>query len=121
MMAATRKRKSTTQDHAAFSFSSGAARYAKKDDLAAANVAFAIIGVEVDPGGGYTGENRWKVTVIRDDNGESEIITLPTNGKRDAQLKAARDHIAASGPISGVKLVKRGSAYYFRSAETGGS
>ncbi|MGB6950837.1 MAG: hypothetical protein WBE15_02700 [Candidatus Cybelea sp.] len=77
--------------------------------------------MDVDPGGGYTGENRWKVTVIRDDNGESEIITLPTNGKRDAQLKAARDHIAASGPISGVKLVKRGNAYYFRGTEPPGS
>jgi hypothetical protein len=116
-MATTRKRKRTSQGHAAFSFSSGAARYAKKEELAAANVGFAIIGVEVDPGGGFTGGDRWKVTVVRDDNGESEIITLPTNEKRDAQLKAARDHIAASGPISGIRLVKRGNAYYFRGAE----
>jgi hypothetical protein len=115
-MATTRKRKPTTQGHATFSFSS-AARYAKKEELAAANVAFAIVSVEVDPGGGFTGEDRWKVTVVRDDNGESEIITLPTNEKRDAQLKAARDHIAASGPISGIRLVKRGNAYYFRGAE----
>ena len=85
------------------------------------SVAFAIISVDVDPGGGFTGENRWKVTVVRDDNGESEIITLPTNEKRDAQLKAAKEHITASGPISGVKLVKRGNAYYFRGAEPRGS
>ena len=119
-MATARKRK-RTQETAEFSFSSGIARFADKNDFAASGVRFAIVSVELDPHGGYTGDARWKVTVTRDDTGANEIITLSTNPKRDAQLRDAQDHICKKGPIPGVRLVKRGNAFYFRSAEPRGS
>jgi len=116
-----RKRKKMTQETAAFSFSSGLAPYANKEGYVTGNVTFAIVTVEFDPGGGYTGEDRWKVSVMRDDTGEIEIVTLPANTKRDAQLQEAKKHIAAHGVIANVRLVKRGNAYYFRTGEPRGS
>ena len=58
------KRKKTMQESAPFSFSSGNARYAKKDELVASDVAFSIATVEFDPGGSFTGQDRWKVSVV---------------------------------------------------------
>lgn len=113
-MAAPCKRK--RDEVAAFVFSSGAPPFAKKDEYVAGSVTFAIVGVALDRGGSFTGGDRWKVTVTRDDTGSTEIVTLPTNEKRDAELRKAEQHIAATGPIGGVRLVKRGNAYYFRSA-----
>jgi len=122
MKSSTRgKRKKTMQESAPFSFSSGIARYAQKGELVAANVTFSIAAVAFDPGGGFTGQDRWKVSVLRDDNGAAEIITLDANEKRDAQLRAAADHIAANGPIEGVRLVKHGNTFYFRPAEARGT
>jgi hypothetical protein len=100
-----------------FSFSSAVPRYANKVSYVQQNVTFAIAAVELDPGGGFVGDNRWKVTVLRDDTQAFEIITLPCNEKRDAQMQAAQAHIAASRPITSVRLVKHGNAYYFRGAE----
>jgi hypothetical protein len=121
MKSSTRgKREKTMQESAPFSFSPGNARYAKKDELVAANVTFSIVAVEFDVGGGFTGQDRWKVSILRDDSGATEIVTLDANEKRDAQLQAAKDHIAANGPIDGVRLVKRGNTFYFRPAESRG-
>jgi hypothetical protein len=83
---------SSSRVAAPFSFSSGMVPYAKKDELVTVGVTFAIAEVVFDPGGGFNGDNRWKVTVIRDDSGAAEIITLPSNEKRDAQLSAAKAH-----------------------------
>ena len=122
MKSSTRgKRKKPTQESAPFSFSSDMARYAKKDELVAANVTFSIAAVEFDRGGSFTGGDRWKATIARDDNGATEIVTLDANEKRDTQLQAAKDHIAANGPIEGVRLVKHGNTYYFRPAEPRGT
>jgi hypothetical protein len=120
-MAATGKRKRAKQEATEFSFSSGAARYANKNAYATGSIAFAIVTVEFDPHGGYTGDARWKVTVMPDDTGETEIITLSTNPKRDEQLRDAKNHILKKGPIPGVRLVKRGNAFYFRTAQPRGS
>lgn len=121
MKTTTRKRKNAAKETAAFSFTSGVARYARKDDYVAGNITFTMTGVEFDRGGGFQGEDRWKIPAIRDDSGASEIITLPTNEKRDAQLRDAAKHIAAHGPIPNVRLVKRGNAFYFRPAGSGGA
>jgi|SRR5580700_658911 hypothetical protein len=116
MKTSTRKRKTVVQDAAAFAFTFSGARYANKNELVAGNVTFTIAAVEHDPNGGFTGESRWKITVRRDDTGAFEIVTLPSNPKRDAQMQAAAEHIAAKGSIAGVRLAKSGNAYYFREA-----
>lgn len=111
------KRKKSGQETASFSFSSGVRRYSNKNELVGGNITFAIVAVEFDPGGGFTGQDRWKATITRDDNGVTEIITLDANEKRNAQLRDAKDHIAANGAIPAARLVKRGNAFYFRTAE----
>ena len=116
MKTTTRKRKNAAQEPTEFSFSSDGARYAKKDEYIAGDVTFTIAAVDFDPKGSFTGEARWKVTVARDDTGAFEIITLPSNDKRDAQMRAAKNHITAKGAIASVRLAKHGSAFYFREA-----
>ena len=114
--------KRTTKAMTDFSFSSDRPPFAKKDEYIAESVTFAIHAVELDVGGGFApGENRWKVEVVRDDNGVREIITLPSNAKRDAQLRAAAEHIAANGPIPNLRLVKLKNALYFRAADSRGT
>jgi len=116
MKANTRKRKTAVKDAAAFAFSFNGARFANKNELVAGNVTFTIAAVEFDANGGFTGDSRWKVTVRRDDTGAFEIITLPSNPKRDAQMQAAAKHIEAKDAIANVRLAKSGKAFYFREA-----
>ncbi len=116
MKQSMRKDQSATKATAAFSFSSEGPLYAKKDQLATEGVAFAIQAIEYDRGGSLNGGDRWKVTILRADNGTTEIVTLDANTKRDAQLEAAKNHLLANRPIQGVRLVKHGNAFYFRTA-----
>lgn len=116
MKTTPRKRKNAAQGAAAFAFSFNGARYANKNELVAGNVTFTIAAVEFDASGGFTGESRWKVTVRRDDTGAFEIVTLPSNPKRDAQMQAAAKHIEAKDAIASVRLAKSGKAFYFREA-----
>ncbi len=114
--AARSERASTTpHDAAEFSFSSGAV-YADKDEYIAKNLVVTINAIEFQPKGGFEGADRWAVTVSPDDGRPDEIITLQSNEGRDAELRAAAEHVAKHGPIYNVKLVKSGRAYYFRNA-----
>ena len=114
--------KRTTKATTGFSFSSDRPRFANKDEYITGNVTFAIHAADLDVGGGFApGENRWKIAVVRDDNGVREIITLPSNANRDAQLRAAAEHIAANGPIPNLRLVKHKNALYFRAAGSPGT
>jgi hypothetical protein len=106
----------TTHEDAEFSFSSGAL-YAEKDEYIAKDLIFTIKAVAFQPQAGYEGADRWAVTVELDDRPD-EIITLQSNENRDAELKAAAEHISKHGPIRNTKLVKSGKAYYFRKADT---
>jgi hypothetical protein len=47
----------------------------------------------------------------------SELITLSSNEKRDAQLRAAQAHIDKYGPIVNKKLRRFGHAYCFADLE----
>jgi hypothetical protein len=107
----------TAHDEAEFSFSSGGDAYADLDEYIAKGLVFTIKDAAFQPQAGYEGANRWAITVSPDDGRPDEIITLQSNEKRDAELKAAAAHIAKHGPISNTKLVKSGKAYYFRKAD----
>ncbi len=104
-----------------FSFASDAPRYAKKDEYVASNLSFTITAVELQPKRGFGGADRWAVIAAPDDGRVPEIITLPTNGKRSAQLQAAKLQIETKGPIPNVRLVKANGTFYFRPAEPRGS
>jgi hypothetical protein len=121
MTTRARKKKPTTEA-APFSFSSGRASFADKDALVVQQITFTMTGIELDLGGGFRpGENRWKAAITRDDTGAPEIISLSCNDRRDAQLRDAKAHIEANGPIPNVRPVKHGNAFYFRPAEPRGS
>ncbi len=105
----------TSHDEVEFSFSSGA-EYADKDEYVTKRLVFAITVIEFQEGAGYEGADRWSITVSPEDGQPDEIIELQSNDKRDAQLRAAAEHIAKHGPIVNTRLVKSGKAYYFRKA-----
>jgi hypothetical protein len=109
------ERAPTTRDTAEFSFSSGA-QYADKDEFVAEGLVFSITAIEFQEGAGYEGADRWAITVSPEGGRPDEIITLQSNDNRDAELRAAADHIAKHGAIANTKLVKSGKAYYFRKA-----
>ena len=115
------KRKTTKQETVDFTFASDAPRYAKKDEYLASNLTFTIAGVELQPKRGFGGADRWAVLVAPDGKCAPEIITLPTNEKRNAQLHAAKVRIETKGPIPNVRLVKANGTFYFRPAEPRGS
>jgi hypothetical protein len=115
------KCKSTKQEAVGFSFGSGAPRYANKDEYVETDLAFMIKTLEFQPTRGFNGAARWAATVAPYDGRPDEIITLPTNAKRDAQLQAATAQIEAHGPIPNVRLVKHNGTFYFRPAEPRGS
>ena len=115
------KRKSAKQGTADFSFAWDALRYAKKDQYVANDLAFAINALEFQPGRGYQGTDRWAAFVSPSDGRPDEIITLPTNEKRNAQLQAAKAQIKTRGPIPNLRLVKVDGTFYFRPAEPRGS
>lgn len=96
-----------------FSFGSGP-RYADKAQYAEKKLLFTILAIAFEPGRGYEGADRWAVTV-QVEGRESEIITLESNPKRDEELHTAQSHLKRKGPIKGVRLVRSGNAYYFRS------
>jgi hypothetical protein len=114
-------RKKTKQETVDFTFSSDAPRYAKKDVYVANNLRFTITAVELQPKRGFGGADRWAILVAPDDKRAPEIITLPTNEKRNAQLQAAKVRIETKGPIPNVRLVKANGTFYFRHAEPRGS
>lgn len=107
----------TSRDEVEFSFSSGAV-YADLDEYLAKGLIFTIRSIAFEPNAGYEGADRWAITIAPDDGRPDEIITLQSNAKRDAELKAAAAHIAKHGPMPNIKLVKSGKAYYFRKADT---
>jgi hypothetical protein len=115
------KRKSTKQETVDFSFASDAPRYAKKNEYVANNLSFTITAVEFEPKRGFGGADRWAIQVAPDDKRAPEIITLPTNEKRNAQLQAAKVRVETKGPIPNVRLVKANGTFYFRPAEPRGS
>jgi hypothetical protein len=107
------KRASTSSNGTTeFSFSA-VASYADKDEYVSKNLVFTIKTIEFQEGAGFEGTDRWAVTVAPDDGRPDEIITLQANPKRDDQLKSAKEHIAAHGPLRNVRLTKSGKAYYF--------
>jgi hypothetical protein len=107
------KRESVSSNGATeFSFSTGAP-YADKDEYISKNLVFTINAIEYQAEAGFEGGPRWSVTVSPSDGRPDEVITLQANPKRDDQLRAARDHIAAHGPIQNIRLTKSGKAYYF--------
>jgi hypothetical protein len=114
-------RKKTKQETVDFTFASDAPRYAKKDVYVANNLSFTITAVELQPKRGFGGADRWAILVAPDDRRAPEIITLPTNEKRNAQLQAAKVRIETKGPILSVRLVKANGTFYFRPAEPRGS
>jgi hypothetical protein len=109
-----RHAKSTGSATVDFDFLIGAYRYADKSQYAREGFVFTIRALEYQPKRGFNGVDRWAATVTRLDEDITEIITLPANEKRNAQLVSARDHINAHGPIANVRLTRTGSAYYFR-------
>lgn len=109
------ERAPTTKDATEFTFSSGA-QYADKDEFVAKGLVFSITVIEFQEGAGYEGADRWAITVSPEGGRPDEIITLQSNDNRDAELRAAAEHIAKRGPIANTKLVKSGKAYYFRKA-----
>lgn len=115
------KRKSAKQETVDFSFASDAPRYAKKDDYIASDLAFTINALEVQPTRGFQGTDRWAAFVSPNDGRPDEIITLPTNEKRNVQLQAAKVQIETKGPIPNLRLVKVNGTFYFRPAEPRGS
>lgn len=115
------KRKSAKKAAVDFSFASDAPRYAQKDEYVGGNLIFTITTVELQPTRGYGGADRWAVLVAPDDGRVSEIITLPTNEKRNAQLQAAKVQIETKGPIPNLRLVKVNGTFYIRPAEPRGS
>jgi hypothetical protein len=107
------KRASTTsRESTEFSFSS-VTLYADKDEYLAKGIGFAVKAIEFQEQAGFEGGDRWAITVCPTDGRPDEIITLQSNAKRDAQLQAAKEHITKRGPISDVRLVKSGKAFYF--------
>src|SRR5690349_13170854 len=96
-----------------FSFSSGVL-YADKDEYIGKGLVFTINAIEFQEKAGFEQTDRWAVMVTVDDGRPDEIITLQSNERRDAELRAAADHIAKHGPIPNTQLVKSGKAYYFR-------
>ncbi|MFY9663352.1 MAG: hypothetical protein WAL67_06815 [Candidatus Cybelea sp.] len=115
--ATTRKSRSktTSRDETEFSFSSGPF-YAEKDEYLAKGLIFTINAIEFQEKAGIDNSDRWAVLVSVGDGRPDELITLPSNDKRDAELVAAAAHIEDRGPIRNCKLVKSGKAYYFRNA-----
>jgi hypothetical protein len=95
-----------------FSFST-AVPYADKDEYLSKNLVFTINKIDFQEGAGFEGTDRWTITVSPDDGRPDEIITLHANPKRDDQLKSAKEHISAHGPIRNVRLTRSGKAYYF--------
>ncbi len=95
-----------------FSFSAGIAPYADKDEYLTKALTFDVVSIEFEEGRGYEGGDRWAVTVEPNDGRGREIVTLGANEKRDAQMRAAQDHIAKRGPIRGVSLKRSGRAFY---------
>jgi hypothetical protein len=115
------KRKTAKQETVDFTFASDAPRYAKKDEYVAGNLSFTITAMELQPKRGFGGADRWAVLVAPEDRRAPEIITLPTNEKRNAQLQAAKVRVETKGPIPNVRLVKANGTFYFRPAEPRGS
>lgn len=106
---------SASNGAAEFSFSSGPL-YAEKDEYLAKRLIFTINTIEFQENAGVEKSDRWAVTVSPDDGRPDEVITLPSNDKRDAEFVAAASHIEDHGPIRNCRLVKIGKAYYFRNA-----
>ncbi|MGA8534266.1 MAG: hypothetical protein WB615_09190 [Candidatus Tumulicola sp.] len=98
---------------AEFLFSSGIL-YADKDEYVEKELVLTINAIEFQKKAGFEQSDRWAVTVTIDDGRPDEIITLPSNEQRDAELQDAAAHIAEHGPICNVQLVKSGKAFYFR-------
>ena len=94
-----------------FVFSSGI-QYADKDEFAEKALSFHIMEIDFQPGAGFDGQDRWAVRVHPEDRIE-ELITLPSNPKRDEQMRLAQAHIAAKDPIGPVRLKKSGNTFYF--------
>jgi len=115
------KRKTTKHEPVDFSFASDSPRYAKKDEYVASNLIFTITTVELQQKRGFGGADRWAVLVALDDGRAPELITLPTNPKRNTQLQAAKAQIETKGPIPNLRLVKVNGTFYFRPAEPRGS
>jgi hypothetical protein len=109
-------RKAATETPA-FSFSAGLLQYANKAEYSANKTVFSVIALEYQPQRGFNGTDRWAATVAHADGKTFEIVTLPANDKRNAQLHAAKAEIEQRGPLSNLILVRSGSAYYIRSAE----
>jgi hypothetical protein len=91
--------------------------YANKAAYAHDRRTFTITALEYQPQAGYNGVDRWAVTVILADKRTVEIITLPANDKRNSQLRTAQAQIERYGRFANLRLVRAGSAYYFRPAE----
>jgi hypothetical protein len=116
-----RSKRKTTAESADFSFSTGAVCYADKAAYVANQIVFDLIALEYQAKRGYNGVDRWTATAMLHDKKTIELITLPTNDKRNAQLEAAKQHIEANGPIANLRLAKAGSAFYFRPEESAGT
>jgi hypothetical protein len=111
--APARDGRTTEKEPPDFSFSIGIL-YADKDECVSKNRIFTIHRINFEQNAGFDGGDRWAVTVSYDDGRESEIITLGSNDRRDAELRAAAVHIERHGPIPNARLVRFGKAYYFR-------
>ena len=95
-----------------FSFSNGAL-YADKDDNVANHLTFTIQEIMFEEKAGFESELIAGRLRCRRTMRPEKIITLQANEKRNALLRAAKDHIVAHGPIRDVRLIKSGKAYYF--------
>jgi hypothetical protein len=116
-----RSKRKTTAESADFSFSTGAVPYADKAAYVANQVVFNLTALEYQAKRGYNGVDRWAATVMLQDGKTVEVITLPTNDKRNAQLEAAKNYIDANGSIPNLQLAKAGSAFYFRPDKSAGT
>lgn len=109
-----RKPNARSRKDEGFTFGPGST-YADNAEYAEKKFLFTIIAIALEPGRGYDpGSDRWAITV-QVDGREPEILTLGANPKRDEELRAAQAHLKRKGAIKNVRLVRSGSAYYFRS------
>src|ERR1700735_1434360 len=104
-----------TQARAAARFSfSTAPLFADKDEYITKRLVFTINAIDFQEKAGFEQTDRWALTVTVDDGRPDELITLPSNEARDAELRSAAESIAQDGPIHNARLVKSGKAYYLR-------